>query len=233
MTKAAVAALIFAFASVSVANAQESPTPTQSPSPTPEQTPSATPARNVRLSFIPPPMDGTISLGIYDSSQKLVRTLHREAKIDNFTIDADSLNTTWDGKNNAGEDLPAGKYHARGYLVGRLKVERIGQAVTFPADSEAPGKVRVKLMPNPLTNEANAIVDLSVGCDEEGSYLKTIDGLPLSAVSETPNLVRALITKNSEKSVDVWQDDGTTAEQFRVSNIDKMMAFDCGDFELK
>jgi hypothetical protein len=233
MTKAAVAALIFAFASVSVANAQESPTPTQSPSPTPEQTPSATPARNVRLSFIPPPMDGTISLGIYDSSQKLVRTLHREAKIDNFTIDADSLNTTWDGKNNAGEDLPAGKYHARGYLVGRLKVERIGQAVTFPADSETPGKVRVKLMPNPLTNEANAIVDLSVGCDEEGGYLKTIDGLPLSAVSETPNLVRALITKNSEKSVDVWQDDGTTAEQFRVSNIDKMMAFDCGDFELK
>jgi hypothetical protein len=88
-------------------------------------------------------------------------------------------------------------------------------------------------MPNPLTNEANAIVDLSVGCDDEGGYLKTIDGLPLSAVSETPNLVRALITKNSEKSVDVWQDDGTTAEQFRVSNIDKMMAFDCGDFELK
>jgi hypothetical protein len=235
MTKAAVAAFIFAFASVSVANAQESPTPTPSPSPTPtpEQTPSATPARNVRLSFIPPPMDGRISLGIYDSSQKLVRTLHREAKIDNFTIDADSLNTTWDGKNNAGEDLPAGKYHARGYLVGRLKVERIGQAVTFPADSETPGKVRVKLMPNPLTNEANTIVDLSVGYDEEGGYLKTIDGLPLSAVSETPNLVRALITKTSEKSVDVWQDDGTTAEQFRVSNIDKMMAFDCGDFELK
>jgi hypothetical protein len=233
MTKAAIAALTLAFASVSGAVAQESPTPTSTPSPTPEQTPSATPARSVRVSFIPPPMDGTISLGIYDANRKLVRVLHRAAKIDNFTIDADSLNTTWDGKNDPGEDLPAGKYHARGYLVGRLKVERVGQAVTFPADSEVPGKLRVKVMPNPLTNDANAIVDLTVGFDEEGSYLKTMDGLPLCTVSETPNLVRALITKNNEKSVDVWQDDGTMVVQFRVSNFDQMMAFDCGDFELK
>src|SRR5712692_9793018 len=131
MTKAAIAVLILAFASVSGANAQESPTASPSPtsSPTPEQTPSATPVRSVRLSFIPPPMDGTISLGIYDTNRKLVRVLHREAKIDNFTVDPDSLNTTWDGKNEIGKDLPAGKYHARGYLVGRLKVERVGQAV--------------------------------------------------------------------------------------------------------
>ena len=52
-------------------------------------------------------------------------------------------------------------------------------------------------------------------------------------MSKTPNLVRALITKNTEKSVDVWQDDGAVVEQFRVSSVDKMMAFDCGDFELK
>ena len=132
-----------------------------------------------------------------------------------------------------GEDLPAGKYRARGYLVGGLKVEHVGQAATFPADSEAPGKVRVKLVPNPLTNDANAIVDLSVGFDETESYLKTVDGLPLCTVTETHNLVRALIAKSSEKSVDVWQDNGAVVEQFRVSNIDSMMAFDCGDFELK
>jgi hypothetical protein len=178
-------------------------------------------------------MDGTISLGIYDTNRKLVRVLHREAKIDNFTVDADSLNTTWDGKSDLDQDLPAGKYHAQGYLVGRLKVEHVGQAATFPASSEAPGNARAKLVPNPLPNDANAIVDLSVGFDKEGSYLKTMDGLPLCTVSEMSNLVRALISKNNEKSVDVWQDDGTVVEQFRVSNIDKMMAFDCGDFELK
>ena len=235
MTSRLIRTALTGIGTISIALAQESPTPSPSPipSPTPEQTPSATPARSVRLSFIPPPMDGTISFGIYDTNRKLVRVLHREAKIDNFTVDADSLNTTWDGKNDTGENLPAGKYHARGYLVGRLKVEQVGQAATFPAGSEAPGNARVKLMPNPLTNDANAIVDLDVGFDEQGSYLKTVDGLPLGTVSETHNLLRALIAKSSEKSVDVWQDNGTAVEQFRVSNIDKMMAFDCGDFELK
>jgi hypothetical protein len=52
-------------------------------------------------------------------------------------------------------------------------------------------------------------------------------------LSETPNLIRAFITKKNEKSVDVWQDDGSSVRQFRISNVDKMMAFDCGEFELK
>jgi hypothetical protein len=33
--------------------------------------------------------------------------------------------------------------------------------------------------------------------------------------------------------VDVWQDSGTGMHQFHVSNVDQMMAFDCGEFELK
>lgn len=91
----------------------------------------------------------------------------------------------------------------------------------------------MRLMPNPLANDKRSIIDLVVGFDSDGSYLKTIDDLPLFMLSETPNLVRAFITKKSEKSVDVWQDDGTSVRQFRISNVDKMMAFDCGEFELK
>jgi hypothetical protein len=88
-------------------------------------------------------------------------------------------------------------------------------------------------MPNPLADDKRSIVDLAVGFDGDGSYLKTIDELPLCTISETPNLIRAVISKNSEKTVDVWQGDGSVVEQFRISNVDKMMAFDCGDFELK
>jgi hypothetical protein len=91
----------------------------------------------------------------------------------------------------------------------------------------------VRLMANPLANDERSMIDLGIGFDDENSFLKTIDGLPLYTVSKTPNLVRAWITKNTEKSVDVWQDDGAVVEQFRVSNVDKMMAFDCGNFELK
>jgi len=39
--------------------------------------------------------------------------------------------------------------------------------------------------------------------------------------------------KNGDKSVDIWQADGTGFHQFRISNVDQMMAFDCGEFELK
>jgi hypothetical protein len=176
-------------------------------------------------------MEGTISLGIFDSDDKLVRILHREAKIDNFTIDENALKTTWDGKNDAGEDLPAGKYRARGYMVAKLKVEDVGKIESPPAG--ATDHVSVKLVTNPLVSDTRSVMELGIGFDGKGSFLKTMDGLPLATINETPNLARVSIGKDGEKVADVWQDDGSKVEHLRVSNIDKMMAFDCGFFELK
>src|SRR5438045_6152598 len=98
--------------------AQELPSPSPSPSPTE--------ARSVHISFLPPPLDGTISLGVYDAKGKLVRVLFREADINEFNIGSDSLSTTWDGKNDAGENVPPGKYSAHGFVVGDLKIEGVG-----------------------------------------------------------------------------------------------------------
>src|SRR5712675_3594622 len=146
--------LLSCVAFVATATAQQSPTPTSSPtpggspfpsispeqsvppSPTPEQTPSPSPARSVRISFVPPPMDGTISLGIYDQAGKIVRVLHQNAQLNDFAIGADALVTRWDGKDDAGQDLPAGQYHARGYLIGRLKLEDLGQTSPPTLDTE-------------------------------------------------------------------------------------------------
>ena len=232
MTKSLAAFVFVGLLALRCALAQESPAPAPTSSPMPEQTPSPSPARNVRLSFVPPPMEGTISLGIFDANGKLVRVLHREAKIDNFEVDADSLNTTWDGKNDTGQDLPPGRYRARGYLVGNLKPEDLGKSAT-PPPVDSPDHVSVKLVTNPLVSDTRSVVDLGVGFDAKGSFLKTMDGLPLSSVSEAPNLARVFITKKTDKAAEVWQDDGSGFEQFRVPNIDKMMAFDCGYFELK
>ena len=69
--------------------------------------------------------------------------------------------------------------------------------------------------------------------DEDGSYLKTSDGLPLRTISETARLNRVLFAADGDKVVSIFQDDGTVVEQFRVSDLDQMMEFDCGDFELK
>jgi hypothetical protein len=243
-------AILMAFLA-SVAVAQDSPTPTPSaitevspalstspaesvtPPPPPEQTPSPSPARSVRISFVPPPLEGRISLGVYDTQGKLVRVLHHEADLREFTIGADALVTQWDGKSDNGEDVPAGKYHARGYLVGPLTVEDLSQAATAPQENNSNTSVKVKLMPNPLANDTRAIVGLTAGFDDNGSYLKTNDGLPLFTMSRSPNLSRVSIAKKGEKSVDILQSDGTGFRQFRVSNVDQMMAFDCGEFELK
>ena len=235
----------------SVAFAQESPMPSPSaiieespvfsispaesvtPPPSPEQTPSASPARNVRISFVPPPLEGRISLGIYDTQGKLVRVLHHEADLREFTIGADALVTQWDGKNDNGEDLPTGKYHARGYLVGPLQAEDLSQAATAPPENNSNASVKVKLMPNPLANDTRALVGLTAGFDNNGSYLKTNDGLPLFTISKSANSSRVSIAKKGDKSVEICQTDGAGLHQFRISNVDQMMAFDCGEFELK
>ena len=235
---------------VAISAAQESPgpisspTPGESPSPSispeqpvppslaPEQTPSPSPARSVRISFVPPPMEGTISLGIYDQTDKLVRVLHQNAQLNDFAIGADALATRWDGKDDGHQDLPPGRYHARGYLVGPLKREDLG-VISPPSGVNEANVVKVRLVRNPLRKDKRLVVELAVGFNSEGSYLKTGNGLPLFKVSETQNVTRAGIAAKGDNAVDIWQDDGASVHQFRISNVDQMMAFDCGEFELK
>lgn len=95
----------------------------------------------VRLQFVPPPMDGTISLGIYDSAGKLVRTLHREAEPDrgDFVVANDGLVTAWDGRDDHGMAMPPGTYRAHGWLVGDLKIK--GEAIVgndWVTDDDSP-----------------------------------------------------------------------------------------------
>ena len=177
-------------------------------------------------------MDGTISVGIYDQAGKIVRVLHQNAQLNDFAIGADALATRWDGKNDGNQDSPSGRYHARGYLVGPLKREDLGETSPPSMESEA-NVVKVRLVRNPLRKDKRPVVELGIGSTSEGSYLKTSDGLPLFKISETSNVTRAGISAKGENAVNVWYDDGTSVHQLRISNVDQMMAFDCGEFELR
>lgn len=114
--------------------AQDSPTATPS-----------SPSRNIRISFVPPPLEGTISLGVYDAKGKLVRVLFREADINEFTIGQDALSTTWDGRDDSGQSAPPGKYSAHGFVVGDLKVEGVGFFFNdWISSAEAPRFSRIR-----------------------------------------------------------------------------------------
>jgi hypothetical protein len=219
------------------AMAQESPSPAPSPEQTasssPTPTPTPTPAREVRIRFVPPPMEGTISLGIFDEQGKLVRVLHREAKIENFTVEENSLSTSWDGKDDAGEDAPPGKYRARGYVVGDLKAEDTGKSKE-PVFIDAPESVPVTLIANPLTNDSRSVVNLMAGFDRRNAYLKTADGLPLRTIAQTEEIMgEVAFLKDGNRSLHFYFRQGEITHEFRITGAEKMMAFDCGTFDLK
>jgi hypothetical protein len=108
-----------------------------------------------------------------------------------------------------------------------------GKPVASGATGATPEKVKIKLQANPLLNDDRVTVELAMGFDVDGSFLKTADGLPLCTISETQELTRALLAAHGANGLDVFQDDGAVVEQFRVTGVDQMMSFDCGGFELK
>jgi hypothetical protein len=201
-------------------------------SPTAAPTPTASPTRSVRISFVPPPIDGTISLGIYDAEPKLVRVLKQEAEVDEFEIGDDGLSTRWDGKDDEGFDLPAGKYHARGYIVAPMKIATVSLSGTMlPPALEAP--LRVALVRNPLNRGETPIVDLDVGHDDENAYIKATDGLPLITVANVGDVESAGFINRSDQIVTVLLRRPGESLLVKVGPISKMMAFDCGDLELR
>ena len=209
------------------------PIPSVASSATPAETPFPSPARSVRISFVPPPLEGTINLGIYDSNNKLVRVLHRDAGLDDFTVGADALVTKWDGKDDTGRDSPTGKYHARGYLVGPIKVQDRGTDTVESSPGNALNEVQITLVSNPLAKDEPQTLTVAVGIDEGRAVLKAADGLPLYTIPSPPAAGQAWLAKSGEKTIDVWQNNGNGIHHLRISNLDKIMAFDCGSFELK
>ncbi len=84
---------------------------------------------SVPITFLPPPIENaTYSVGVYEvKTGKLVRRLCEAAGQNTFKTGLNGLITSWDGRDDDGKPLPPGKYAARGYAVGPLKV--VGEAI--------------------------------------------------------------------------------------------------------
>ena len=78
-----------------------------------------------QLMFVPPPVEGVISLGVYDGKAKLVRVLKKAAAIDSFKSGLNGLYVDWDRMDAHGKPVPNGKYFAHGVLIGDVKIEGV------------------------------------------------------------------------------------------------------------
>ena len=93
-------------------------------------------------------------------------------------------------------------------------------------------KIRIKTKPNPLIGDLASEIELMVGFDAEGSFLRTADGLRLRRLSPTPHLAWVAFGRESRQpSVVLFQGDGAVVEEFRISAIQEIMNFDAGEYQ--
>ncbi len=105
---------------------------------------------------------------------------------------------------------------------------KLGRILPFiPRD-----KFTVNLLPNPLLADALTTVNVTIDFSPTGSFIKTLDGLPLRRVTEAPHVKWAVIgQEGSGKQLTIFQGDGAVVEEFKASKLANMMAFDGGDLE--
>lgn len=142
-----------------------------------DETPGARSTDGVPIMFLPPPMEGTLSVGIYDAAGKLVRVLHREAGIQDFKVAENGLLTHWDGRDASGQRAAPGKYKVAGLMVGELGVEGVAFHGNDWIKDDSPRYSRVTAVKNVGRDEVHVILRTVEGNDETLAWKLGRDGV--------------------------------------------------------
>jgi hypothetical protein len=179
----------------------------------------------VAIEFLPPPLESaTYSLGIYDlKTGKLIRHLHEIAPESAFTVGTNGLVTSWDGKDDAGQKAPPGRYAARGYAVGPMKVEGtqiLGNDWASDDDLRIRRVEAITVLPDDVS--LAVLAEMAVGPDQVASFngpkseLRWHKPMPvdLSAAPATGPIVYSLRAGGDI----IFAEDGGSYEDFRMSD---------------
>jgi len=140
----------------------------------------------VAITFTPPALSGDIVLGIFDAAGKVVRTLRFEPDAPELTIDTNGYIAQWDGRDEAGAACPAGRYVARGYVVGdQVTVE--GEAFHFNdwmAEDQIPATgVKLRAWPDALGVEIATPGGPVFAKIQDDGALEVVPAPPAEAIS--------------------------------------------------
>ncbi len=87
------------------------------------------PTNQVSVELAAPPLDGTVSIGVYDAAGKCIRVLFKNTASDAIPSALNGFLVVWDGLTADGTAVPKGSYEIRGVTVGDVTVE--GEAYHF------------------------------------------------------------------------------------------------------
>jgi hypothetical protein len=141
-----------------------------------------------QLMFIPPPVEGLISLGVYDTRGKLVRVLKQAAEVDSFKSGLNGLFVDWDGTDATGKAVPTGKYFARGVLIGE-DVNISGVAYHLNDWVDDTQNLRVKTMSSPAILGGRSLAVLADTGHQEILIVNAISAKP-QRFSVDPGIIR-------------------------------------------
>jgi hypothetical protein len=175
-----------------------------------------------QLMFIPPPVEGLISLGVYDTRGKLVRVIKQAAEIDSFKSGLDGLFVDWDGTDATGKVVPAGKYFARGVLIGDVNISGVAYHLNDWVDDAQ--SLRVKTISSPALLGGRS---LAVLADTGHQEILIVDAASMKPqrFSVDPGIVRLksdganLLAIYSDHIANIAVPNGTVTESNATPNI--------------
>ena len=175
-----------------------------------------------QLMFIPPPVEGLISLGVYDTRGKLVRVIKQAAEIDSFKSGLDGLFVDWDGTDATGKVVPAGKYFARGVLIGDVNISGVAYHLNDWVDDAQ--NLRVKTISSPALLGGRS---LAVIADTGHQEILIVDAASMKPqrFSVDPGILRLksdganLLAIYSDHIANIAVPNGTVTESNATPNI--------------
>jgi len=203
-----------------------------------------------RFSLALPEREGPVTLGIFSPKDTLVRLLYRDAPVSSLPAGLNGLIIDWDGKDDAGNPVPAGTYTARGLVHGATGISTLPQWDTdFPALQLPKGESDSwETLPIRLLSPSQIVVlaapdalllkrpPLHITARIQGNVvIVDVDGLPL--LSKT--LDRAWEIRQVELRKE--SDPGTAAlvlhradgyESYRLSGLNMLVPLDAGALEM-
>ena len=175
-----------------------------------------------QLMFLPPPVEGLISLGVYDTRGKLVRVLKQAAEIDSFKSGLNGLFVDWDGADATGKVVSAGKYFARGVLIGEVNISGVAYHLNDWVDDAQ--NLRVKAISSPALLGGRSLAVLADTGHQEILIIDTASMKP-QRLSADPGIIRLksdganLLAIYSDHIASIAVPSGTVTESNATPNV--------------